>query len=383
MTPPTQTTPSKTAERLALFLPALYSGGAERVMVNLAGELAARGFAVDLVLATAEGPYLDAVPPGVRVVDLGCRRTVTALLPLVRYLRRERPAALYAAIDHANVVALVANRLAGRPSRVIVSVHSPLSVDTGNTLVRGHLVVALARWLYHQADLVVAVSQGVRSDVIACLHVAAERVQVIHNAVLTVDPAGQGAAPLDPDLADLADRPFIVSAGRLNTIKDYPTLLRAFSTLDAQPDLELVILGEGPERSALEALAKKLGLAGRVRFTGFRANPFALFARARLFVLPSTREGLPTVLIEAMATGCQVVSTDCPHGPREILADGRYGRLVPMQDPTALAQAISEALAAPTPPALLAERTADFTTDRLVDQHLAALLGHQTARAAS
>ncbi len=378
----TEATPAP-RERLALFLPALYSGGAERVMVNLAGELVDRGFAVDLVLATAAGPYLDAVPAGVRLVDLGCRRTVTALLPLVRYLRRERPVALYAAIDHANVVALLANRLAGNVCRVVVSVHSPVSLDTGKNVQRGRLVMALARRLYRQAGLIVAVSEGIRQDVITTLDLPPEQVRVIHNAVLTVDPASRGMAPLDPDLADLDGRPFIVSAGRLAPIKDFPTLLEAFAALDGGPELELVILGEGPERPALETLAAGLGLAGRVRFAGFRANPFALFARARLFVLASTREGLPTVLIEAMATGCQVVSTDCPHGPREILADGRYGRLVPMKDPKALADAIGAALAAPTPKALLAERTRDFTTDRLVDQQLAAVLGRPAGGTAS
>jgi glycosyltransferase involved in cell wall biosynthesis len=377
------TTRLSSSRHIALFLPALHSGGAERVMLNLAAELVARGHRVDLVLATAEGPYLDAIPAGVRLVDLGCRRTITAIVPLVGYLRRERPQALYAAIDHANVVALLANRLAGDPSRIVVSVHSPLSIGTGKNRLRGHLVTGLARRLYRRAGLIVTVSEGIRSDVVETLGLPPDKVRVIHNAVLTVDPASRGRAPLDPDLADLEHRPFIVSAGRLATSKDFPTLLRAFAMLDRGDDLSLVILGEGPERPALEALAEELDIADRVRFAGFRSNPFALFARARLFVLASTREGLPTVLIEAMATGCPIVSTDCPHGPREILADGRYGRLVPMRDPEAFATAIREAVASPTPPALLAERTRDFTTDRLVDRHLAALLGASAAEAVS
>ena len=361
--------------RLALFLPGLHGGGAERVMLNLASELSARGFAVDLVLAAAVGPYLDTVSPGVNIVDLGCRRTITALLPLTRYLRRTRPDALYAAIDHANVVALLAAAIARTATRVIVSVHSPLSTSSGATQRRGDIVVHLARWLYRRAARVVAVSEGIKRDVVTTLGIAPGQVAVIHNTVLTTDPTGRGRAPLDPDLADLEESPFIVTAGRLTTSKDMLTLLRGFARLHGRTDLQLVILGDGPERAALERAAAELELSGRVRFAGFRTNPFALFARARMFVMSSRREGLPTVLIEAMAAGCPVVSTDCPHGPREILADGRYGILVPMADPVALADAIEAMLERPTPADRLAERIADFATDRLVEQHLAVLLG--------
>ena len=361
--------------RLALFLPGLHGGGAERVMLNLASELSARGFAVDLVLAAAVGPYLETVPADIRVVDLGCRRTVTALLPLIGYLRRERPEALYAAIDHANVVALLAAAIARTATRVIVSVHSPLSTGSGATQTRGNIVMHLARWLYRRAARVVAVSEGIKRDVVATLGLAPSQVEVIHNAVLTTDPTRRGRAPLDPDLADLEGRPFIVTAGRLTTCKDMTTLLRGFARLHGSSDLQLVVLGDGPERAALERSAAELGLSDRVRFAGFRSNPFALFARARMFVLSSRREGLPTVLIEAMAVGCPVVSTDCPHGPREILADGRYGTLVPMADPVALAGAIETMLAQPTPADRLTERIADFATERLVERHLAVLLG--------
>ena len=361
--------------RLAFFLPGLHGGGAERVMLNLASELSCRGYAVDLVLAAAVGPYVDSVPAGVRVVDLGCRRTVTALLPLVAYLRRARPDALYAAIDHANVVALLAAAIARTATRVIVSVHSPLSTSSGVTQRRGNIVVKLARWLYRRAARVVAVSEGIKRDVVTTLGIAPGQVAVIHNTVLTTDPTGCGLAPLDADLADLEGRPFIVTAGRLTGSKDMLTLLRGFAQLHGPSDLQLVIMGDGPERAALERSAAELDLGGRVRFAGFRSNPFALFARAQLFVMSSRREGLPTVLIEAMAVGCPVVSTDCPHGPREILADGRYGGLVPMADPTALAGAIEAMLARPTPPDRLAERIADFATDRLVERHLAVLLG--------
>lgn len=373
--------------RIALFLPALYSGGAERVLINLAGELQKRGHPVDLVLARATGPYLDKVPAGVRVVDLGCRRVATALLPFARYLREVRPRAVHAALDHTNVVALLARALArlasGSDARVIVSVHSPLSVSNGLARLRAAMVVGIARHAYPLADAVVAVSAGVADDIARTLRLPRERIGVIYNAVLTEDPAGQGRAPLGPVPEALAGRPFLVSAGRLTPSKDFPNLLQAMARLRRHRNIALLILGEGPERPALEALVGELGLERDVWLAGFQSNPYRFFSRAAVFVLPSRREGLPTVLIEAMACGCPIVSTDSPHGPREILADGRFGHLVPTGDPEALAHAIDRMLEHPTAPALLAERLADFATDAIVDAHLEALLGTVRERGAS
>lgn len=368
---------------IAIFLPALYSGGAERVLVNLAGELHRRGHSVDLVLAQATGPYLDRVPAGVRVVDLGCRRVATALLPFARYLRQVQPIAVHAAIDHTNVIALLARALVrltgGTDTRVVVSVHTSLSVflslSSGLVRARAAMVGAIARFAYRLADEVVAVSAGVADDVARTLHLPRERIRVIHNAALTENPAEQGLAPLGPVPIALEGRPFLVTAGRLTPSKDFPNLLKAVALLRRHRDVALLILGEGPEKAAIEALVAQLGLEHDVWLAGFQSNPYRFFSRAAVFVLPSRREGLPTVLIEAMACGCPIVSTDAPHGPREILADGRYGHLVPMADPAALAEAIGRMLDQPTPPPLLEERLAAFATDTIVEAHLESLLG--------
>lgn len=368
---------------IAIFLPALYSGGAERVLVNLAGELHRRGHSVDLVLAHATGPYLDRVPAGVRVVDLGCRRVATALLPFARYLRQVQPIAVHAAIDHTNVIALLARALVrltcGTDTRVVVSVHTSLSVflSLSNGLVRARaaMVGAIARFAYRLADEVIAVSAGVADDVARTLHLPRERIRVIYNAALTENPAEQGLAPLGPVPIALEGRPFLVTAGRLTPSKDFPNLLKALALLRRRRDVALLILGEGPEKAAIEALVAQLGLEHDVWLAGFQGNPYRFFSRAAVFVLPSRREGLPTVLIEAMACGCPIVSTDAPHGPREILADGRYGHLVPMADPAALAEAIGRMLDQPTPPPLLEERLAAFATDTIVEAHLESLLG--------
>lgn len=220
----------------------------------------------------------------------------------------------------------------------------------------------LARVFYPRAQAVIAVSQGVADDLEGLIGTGRARVLVIPNPVVTPDLTALAAAAADhPWFApEPIAPPVVLAAGRLSPQKDFPTLIRAFALLVRQRDLRLLILGEGPERAALETLIQDLGLTGRVALPGFRANPFALIARARLFVLSSAWEGLPGVLIQAMACGTPVVATDCPSGPREVLADGRYGPLVPVGDPQALAQAMGETLDQPMDSDVLRARAADF-----------------------
>jgi glycosyltransferase involved in cell wall biosynthesis len=165
----------------------------------------------------------------------------------------------------------------------------------------------------------------------------------------------------------------ILSVGRLSAEKDYPTLLRAFALLQNQVPARLILLGEGGQRAGLERLASELGIGATVSLPGFVRNPFAYMARARVFVLSSLFEGFGNVLVEALACGCQVVSTHCPGGPGEILDRGRYGRLVPVGDHAALARAILEAIAEPMDTEALRRRADDFSVERAARRHLDAL----------
>ncbi|TSE18224.1 N-acetylgalactosamine-N,N'-diacetylbacillosaminyl-diphospho-undecaprenol 4-alpha-N-acetylgalactosaminyltransferase [Tepidimonas alkaliphilus] len=374
------------AARVALFLPSLNGGGAERVAVTLANGIAARGFAVDLVLARAQGPYLADVGRDVRIVDLKAGRVVRALLPLVRYWRRERPVAMLSFMNHANVVAVLAHRLAGRPGRLVVSER----VHIGSEAPRAHglqrrLVYALVPWAYRRADGVTAVSREAARDLERFARLPAGRVQAIYNPfdLARIDRLARERAPHPWSQAD--ERPVIVAAGRLTEQKDFPTLLRAFAQVRRQRPVRLLILGEGELRGELEALARQLGLTDdEVQLPGFARNPYAYFARAALFVLSSRWEGLPGVLIEAMACGAPVVATDCPSGPREILEDGRWGPLVPVGDADALARAMLAVLA--TPPDQRPDvrlRARDFDQERAVDAYLDVLgLPRQAAQEA-
>lgn len=329
-----------TTRRIALFIPTLAGGGAERAMVTLANGFVGRGHRIDLLVTRGDGPCRDDLDPAVAMTDLGTGRTLPALPRLVRFLRRERPDALISALSHANVTAGVACALAGGGTRFLPIEQSSPGRLTGNR--RGRGLLRLMRAVYHRtAHAVVACSHGVLAELEEVAGLPPGLMQVIPNPVAEDRIRRLAAQHIDhPWCAD--GLPLVVSAGRLVPEKDFATLLQAFARLP-QPT-RLVLLGEGPGRDALAGLARALGIHGRVEMPGFCANPYAWMRRASVFALSSRSEGLPTVLVEALVCGAPVVSTDCRSGPREILAGGRLGALVPVGDAGMLAAAIARAI---------------------------------------
>jgi glycosyltransferase involved in cell wall biosynthesis len=356
-----------TARRVAVFLPSLSGGGAERVLLTLADGFTRRGIAVDLVLAKASGAYQDEVPPSVRVVDLKAGRVLTSLPRLVRYLRAERPEVLLTTMAHANVVGLWARRLAGGQTRVIIREANNLSVATDRGKGRNKLLPMLVRRYYRWADEIVAVSDGVAEDLLEVTDLPRSKIRVLPNPVITSELKSRAAEPLDDPWLTNGAPPVILGVGRLDQQKDFSTLIRAFGSVRRQRDVRLIILGEGPERARLEALLRQLRVAADARLPGFASNPFNYMARAAVFVLSSAWEGMPGALIQGMACGAPVVSTDCESGPREVLAGGKFGRLVPVGDEAALADAIIATLDAPRrslPPEALEAYTGDGAVER-------------------
>jgi glycosyltransferase involved in cell wall biosynthesis len=351
---------------VALFIPVLSAGGAERVFLHLAGGFAEQGLDVDLVLVRREGPLLAQVPPRVRIVDLQSSRLLFSLRALVRYLREARPAVLLSAMEDINTVALCARRLARVDTRVVATVHNTISVEAQRAQsVKVRAAPLLARRFYPWADAVVAVSHGAARDLVK-LGVTSDRLSVIYNPVVTPGLFEQASRPVEDPWFGPGAPPVVLSAGRLAPQKDFGTLIRAFERLRSQRAARLLILGEGGERPALERLVQELDLEEHVRLPGYVDNPFARMARAALFVLSSLHEGLPTALIEAMAVGTPVVSTDCRSGPAEILERGTYGALVGVGDVAGLADAMSRTLAAPTDGARLRRRANEFSLERSV-----------------
>ncbi len=360
--------------RLAFFLPGLYGGGAERIVLNLAGGIAAKGHPVDLVLARAEGAYLSQVPQGMRLIDLKAPRVLGSVPALASYLRRERPAALLSAM-FANIIAVWARRLAHAGQRLVITEHNTLSsVVRNQNDVRWKWYPRLAGWFYPWADGIVAASKAIADDLARNTTIPRERIGVIYNPVITHSLREKAQEPLRDAWYEAGEPPVIVAVGRLTQQKGFDVLIRAFAMIRKERRAHLLILGEGDLRPKLEALVNELGLAEDVRMPGFVQNPYPYMARAALFVLPSRWEGLPTVLIEALYLGTPVVATDCPGGTREILMDGKYGHLAPVDDPVALADSMGAALARQALH-LPEESWRRYDAELVADRYLKLLLG--------
>lgn len=324
-------------KHLAVFLPSLGGGGAEKVMLTLVEHLTARDVRCDLVVAINGGQLTDQVPPGVRLIELGKRKTVHAVATLANYLRRDKPDALLATVFSANVCALLASALAPGNRRTVVC-ESSLSemVYSDGAPARVHVNHMLASALYRRAHKIIAISKGVRESVLRTYPVRESDVRVIYNPICS--------APNPDNVVHRRQENLLVACGRLEPPKDYPTMLRAFARVLQLHDARLRILGQGSLRGVLEQQCTDLGITDRVTFEGFVRTPAKYMREATLFLHTASFEGFGLVLAEALANGCPVVATDCPGGVREILDDGKYGLLAPVGDDEALANAILSVL---------------------------------------
>jgi glycosyltransferase involved in cell wall biosynthesis len=331
---------------IAFFLPSLIGGGAERVMLNLANEMSRQGVNVEFVFAKAYGPYLSQLSKEIRCVDLKSDRMVFSLLPLARYLKSKKPHALISALDHVNIASILAKKIANVTTKNIITLHSSPSfkINKKNVFSRRAILHFLLKYAYPFADELVAVSKGVADSYTHIAKLNFDRFQIIYNPVINTELIEKSKQPVDHPWFNTKECPIVISAGRLSPEKNFSGLINAISLVRKKTPVRLVILGEGEQRGSLENLAENLDIGDSILLPGFVDNPYKFMAKADLFVLSSIREGLPTVLIEALATGTQVVSTNCKSGPEEILRGGELGRLVPTDDTDEMAKAIYESL---------------------------------------
>jgi glycosyltransferase involved in cell wall biosynthesis len=374
-------------------------------MLHLARSFTEQGREVDLLLFRTKGAYMNSVPESVRVIELEAGTSVggrllvaqadpagigvllkPVLLPfkvdsnirhinaLTRYMETQRPDIILSALTYTNLSALWAKRLSSVKIPVIVSERIALSVhlqrEKSQHRWRSRFMLPMVERTYRFADGIVAVSDDVANDLAGSTHIDRNTITTIYNPVVDSTLPELAAQPLDHPWFSPDQPPVILGVGRLTPQKDFHTLLRTFALLRGEKDIRLVILGEGRQRAELAALAKKLGVSADVDMPGFVDNPYQYMARASVFALTSLYEGLPGALIQALACGCPVVSTDCPGGSAEILENGKYGRLVPVQHNRELADAIRLTLDSSPDPEQLKARAALFSTDNATRQYL-------------
>ena len=371
-------------KRIALAITNLRGGGAERCTLSIARRLIAEGYAVDLILFEDANAYPHETPSEARLFvlrsagemqfririrhtpGLGLRQGLllfVRLIDLIRdvrfivaYVDRERPDVLFPALGEAKVSVLLARFFVSSQPSVIPVMHSVV-------MNRSALVRVLYRLLFPVADRIVAVSKGVANSLVEQLGVPRENIEMIYNPVTRPEIDELARESPDHPWMSKDGPPVFLAVGRLTPAKDFITLLRAFHRVSRSRHARLIILGEGPQRSRLERFIRRMAMTERVSLPGWSPNPFAYMSRASGLVVSSKYEGLSLVLIEALACGCPVVSTDCPSGPSEILCNGEFGPLVPVGDHTSLAAAMEHLLDNPPKKATLRARAQHFSVE--------------------
>ncbi|MBZ9781538.1 glycosyltransferase [Pseudomonas sp. REP124] len=365
-------------KKLLIILHDLSAGGAEKMMARLAGALVDAGNDVTLLMLTGGGVNARGLDPRVKQVELNSGRSANAVPALARFLRQNRFDAQLAALTHVNVIAIAAAALSGTLSRLHVSERNAFSHDKHvNPSLRVRLAYEVAPLLYRLIpNPVICVSRGVAEDLVDTTIARDRDVTVADNPVLDDDFHHRPPAAAEhPWLLDKTT-PVVVAVGRLAGQKGFDTLIEAFARLPNR-STRLIIFGEGSLRAQLLEQARALAVENRIDLPGYTADPMAQVAAADCFVLSSRFEGSPNALVEALATGTPVVATRCPHGPQDILQDGLVAPLVPVDDPAALALAISDQLGAPvdTRRQIRIDAAARFMNGRAVQTYLSALLG--------
>jgi glycosyltransferase involved in cell wall biosynthesis len=348
--PVVQTGAGREVSKVLFVTPTLAFGGAERVLLTLIGALDRSAYEPVLAALSRTGSYRTHLPDWLRVHDLERKTRLSfpgLVLRMARVLRRERPDIAVAFTGLANFVLILAQWIARADTRIIVTEHiNPTQMYTSPEEPLGLVKRKMIRWLYPAADRVIAVSQGVKADLVGRFGLPQEKIAVVYDPVDLQRVRDLGAQPVDHPWFGSA-WPVIVSTGRMTPQKDFPTLLRAFALLRRSCPARLFLIGDGPEMNRLQDLARELGIAEDTAFMGYQPNPYKYMARAAMFVLPSRFEGFGLVLVEAMALGVPVISTRCPSGPEEILRSGADGLLVPVGDNSRLASAMARLLTKP------------------------------------
>lgn len=358
-----------------MLLPDLRGGGAERVFLVLAKSFAQEKIDVDLLLLKKMGPYLQDVPENIRVIPLSSGveanltlwEIVVSFITLIKYLRQNRIDVLLSTLTRTNIFAIIAHKMSFSRCRIVIR--------EANTLhnVNSVLVRTLMQILYPYADQLIAISNGVRRDLLGFSRTKTGKTRVIYNPIDIKQIALLSEKSCSHSWLTKKEAPVIAAVGRLVPQKGFDTLINAFALVQEKMDARLIILGDGPLKSDLTKQIKHHCLEDRIELVGFKTNPFTFIRHADLLAMSSRWEGFGMVIIETLACGTNIVSTDCHSGPSEILDSGKYGKLVPVDDVDAMSRAIVDLLHSPHSPSVLKERAQFFSREKIAREYMEVL----------
>jgi glycosyltransferase involved in cell wall biosynthesis len=338
-------------------------------MLRLADNFCRRGLQVRVAVLKREGELLGTPLADLPIDEIGGGR-FTSIPRLARYLRSRRADAIISFMTYTNVVTVLAQVMSARSGKIVVTEHNAFSRSIRSRRLIVKLFFYMVPIVYRWASSVVCVSHGVRDDLAAATRLPRRLLTTVYNPVITDELLSRSLEPVHHRWLVRKTCPVVLAVGRLQRAKNYPMLFEAVRQLKGRFNCRLLVLGEGELREELATEIARLGLADTVDLLGFQANPMAFMRRADVLALASDWEGLSNVLIEAMAVGCPVVSTDAPYGPREVLQDGRFGRLVPVGDAAAFARALEDTLRCPGDPEPRMAWARSFTVDACAERYL-------------
>lgn len=358
--------------KILFILNDLGGGGAEKVFIHIANGFKSQGVEVEMLLAENQGVYFDLVDPAIPLHILGAKSFLGVLRKLPSFLKRRKYTHVFTAFDYISAATIITNRRLKHKFITITTLHYNLPYQLSILPWANRIWLQyLNKYIIAKADKLVCVSNGVGQGFKEVAQKSDLQIQTIYNPVVESALFDFAKEEIENDYGSMD---YLITIGRLNDQKNQKSLLYAFQlVLQQKPKLHLLILGAGPKEIDLKNTCRDLAIQHNVHFLGFQSNPFKYLVRAKLFVLSSDYEGLGNVIIEALALGINVVSTDCPSGPSEILVNNKYGWLSEMKNPVDLAKKINMALEHPKLPSFLQERSKLFETNRIVMQYLTLL----------
>lgn len=366
---------SFTAKHVALYTFSLDGGGAERVYLQLATNLIEKGFKVDLVLVSAKGTYLQYLPSEVRVIDLKCRHAITSLFSLVIYLIKNKPSVLLSTQHYPNAIALLASKISLFKGKTIIRQANMLMPFLEN---KSGFVEKTMHWLLmrlsKQASEVITLNKTMADEFHQLTRMSKSKIHIINNPVNYKSIKLNSKLPVNHRwLQESENIPVIIAVGRFYEQKNFKFLINSFAELLKKRVVRLIIIGDGPLRPDFEVLVNKLAIDEFVDMPGFQENPYAYMSKASVFVLSSSWEGFPNVLVEAMACNTPVIATDCPGACAEILENGKWGELVTVDNIHELVRALENVLTRHKHPNVQL-RIQDFEINKIVEKYIKVML---------